>query len=185
MVRGNNKGKRGERKICELLNKRFDKYGKFNRIPTSGAYGSTHMLSDEAKRCLCGDIMAPDPKWIFSLEIKTGYDIDLINMFNDNSTSDKKLINDFCDQSSSDAKRVPGRIPMVIYSKDRREPLCLMPLHNHSKEKSIKEKLNGKLKKYMYLWLENKNYTEWQDWIVLSFSEVLEVFEEEFFFEDK
>lgn len=133
MVRGNNKGKRGERKICKMLTERF-KRGDFNRIPTSGAFGTTHMLSESARKCLCGDIMAPDPSWMFSLEIKTGYDIDLINLFNEESTTDRKLVNEFIDQSCNDAKKIDGRIPLVIYSKDRREPLCFIPLNNHSRE---------------------------------------------------
>jgi hypothetical protein len=185
MVKGNSKGKRGERKICETLSERFKSYGKFNRIPTSGAFGSTHQLSESAKKAYCGDVLAPDPSFIFSLEIKTGYNIDILNLFSDKSTTDHKTVVDFLFQACSDANRIEGRIPMLIYQKDRREVICFIPEENHNKKFELKEIINNKLKKYMRIYFEIKDFEKWNYWYVIPLVDLLNVAEDSFFFEDK
>ena len=72
------KGKRGEQKIGNLFKEQFNL--PFSRVPQSGAIGTRADLTDEAKKILSGDIITPD-NFCWSLENKTGYDIDIINLF--------------------------------------------------------------------------------------------------------
>ncbi len=186
---GNSKGKgnRGERRIVQILNERF-KTDKFARVPNSGAFGTTHKgrLSTEAMRTLSGDLIVPSPDWVFSIEVKTGYDIDLISLFSDKSNNDKKDMGDFCAQSCTDASRTPGSIPMVIYTKDRREPLVALPIKNHIRQDNLLDVFNRPDKNLFFFtpFSEkfNTEFSKWKEWVVISLNILLQE-PDGFFFE--
>lgn len=170
-VNSNKKGKRGERKICEYLSEKLN--NSFSRVPQSGALGTTKNLSEVASRILSGDIICPENfKW--SLEIKSGYDIDLINLFYadrfKNLKKDKDLICSFIDQAARDAFRV-SLLPMVIYSKDYRTPICIFPF-----DESLP------IKDYMKFSYQPKNLDIWNTWVFVSLEYCMEIFDSKFWF---
>jgi len=182
MTNGKKKGNRGELKIAKILTEHFKL--PFKRVPTSGAFSTIHMdMSQEALRTLSGDLIVP-PSWVFSLEVKTGYKVDLISLFSDKSTTDKTTISEFCEQASEDAAKVEGRIPMVIYTKDRRETVCILPKNNHSREKELKKLLQKENTRYMCVPLRLEDYKQWGEWIVISLPDLLDNLERSFFLED-
>ena len=176
------KGDRGELKACKILT---DFFGiKFNKVPRSGGFGTTHQLEQNALEVLTGDILTPQG-FLFTLENKSGYDIDLINFFCSKHTSkkkssDKTLIYTFLDQSVRDAVRV-SKIPAVIYTKDRRPPLLIIPLNNFSGEKVLKEKLS-KFELYLTFKYVPKYSYIWKNWVLFSLEESLNVLGRNFFF---
>lgn len=181
MANNKKKGNRGELKIAKALSEHFSK--PFKRVPSSGALGTIHIdLQREAMKTLSGDLIVPHD-WVFSMEIKTGYDIDFLNIFSKKSTNDKTKLLEFCEQACEDASRVEGRCPMVIYSKDRRETICLIPLKNHSRSKELFSNVKKKKINYMYFQLDMEKHKKWKEWIAVSFEDLLINFNEEFFFD--
>jgi len=176
------KGDRGELKACKILT---DFFGiKFNKVPRSGGFGTTHQLEQNALDVLIGDIITPQG-FLFTLENKSGYDIDLINFFcskytSKKKSSDKTLIHTFLDQSVRDAVRA-SKIPAVIYTKDRRPSLLIIPSNNFSGENYLKEKLS-EFELYLTFKYVSKYSQDWTDWVLVSLEESLYILPNDFFF---
>ena len=178
-VNSSRKGKRGERKICDVLSERFSL--PFSRVPDSGAFGTTHKLSNNVSKALSSDIIAPD-NFAWTIEVKTGYDIDLINVFmpEDKPSRDRRLLGEFLDQGSRDGSRV-GLPPMILYSKDRRPTLAFVPRIGHPKEAILAERL-PEFRVRLYLHHESSD-PRWTEWVAVSLEEMLGTLPNEFFFE--
>ena len=116
-INSGNKGRAFERKICKILNDRFNTK-EFNRAPGSGAYATTHAIPDEYK--IYGDIITPG-NFKFCIECKKGYNgIKISDIFNK-----KSKLWDFIEQSERDAKK-SGRAPLIIFQQDRQNILCIV-----------------------------------------------------------
>jgi hypothetical protein len=176
-INSKKKGNRGERKIVDILNKHFSTK-EFARVPASGATSTIHTLSKGSVKSYCGDIITPD-NFKFSIENKCGYDIDLYNIFKEDS-GDRNQFVDFINQSKKDSEKVVGIFPMVIYTRTRKKPLIGF------QKNVIPENFILYLNQYLSLTLKkesfenNKNETE--DWIFADLNEVLSKFPKRFFF---
>lgn len=177
------KGDRGELKVCKILTNHFGE--DFSRIPRSGGFGSTHNLSENMTVAMAGDVLGPD-NFLFCLENKTGYDVDLVNTFCGQYTScrkkssDRKDITGFINQSCKDAIR-SNKIAAVIYTKDYRPPLFILPLDNFCNEQILRNNID-KFEQYMILRYTSKYAPEWTRWIVVSLEEILKVLPTSFFY---
>ena len=128
-VNSNRKGKRGEKNVCKKLIERFQK--PFSRNPDtfgSGAWSTNKGdLQEELDLDhLAGDIITPKG-FSFCIENKKGYDMEVFNLMSGaNRKRDKKLLDEFIEQAERDAERV-GKIPMVLYAKDRCPVIAFIP----------------------------------------------------------
>jgi len=121
-VNSSRKGKRGEANVLPLLIERFKL--PFARKPQtlgSGGWATQHAETLKEGKLdmdsLAGDIITPKG-FGFCIEVKSGYDIELINLFQGTKKkSDQKQLQDFFDQVSRDSKRV-NKQPLLIYHKD-------------------------------------------------------------------
>jgi len=176
-INGKKKGNRGELKVCKILTEKLG-IGKFNRVPSSGAFGSTHVLSTEAQLCLSGDLIAPTPDFAFSIENKCGYnDIELGKILMEKSQL--KQLGEFLEQSCDDAERTK-RIPMVIYTKDYRDPVAVIPVVNHEKIKEV-ELLKEKVKVHLCFECEIEKYPKWNKWVIFTLNEMIDKSDKNFF----
>lgn len=123
------KGKRHELEVVKLLNKRFSKilyenpnWGQFSRSAGSGnRWGQVSNLPKHAQDTYGGDITCPD-RFAFVLECKGGYnDIDLVSAFD----GGHRDLDAFLKQSEDDAVRT-GRMPMMVWKKDRKPRLSFL-----------------------------------------------------------
>jgi hypothetical protein len=171
-VNSKSKGNRSELKICKILSLHFEKL--FNRVPNSGAFGTSHILEKNARDILAGDIITPEG-FLFVLENKCGYDIDLINLFSSEDNGHKKLFFDFIKQASRDAKRT-DRLPMVIYTKDRRPTLACLPTL-FFKDIAVAETS-------FQFQMSDENFPEWQWWTMMSLEELLKLIPKESFYQE-
>lgn len=123
------KGKRGEREICDCLNSRFEDifkshpdWGRFSRSVGSGnRWGQNVFLSRSAKNTYGGDITCPD-NFRFVIESKCGYnEIDLNSCF----ATGNKTIDGFLNQVEEDSKRSDKK-PILIWKKDRKPKLVFL-----------------------------------------------------------
>ena len=111
------KGQSFERKICKLLNSRFETK-EFCRTPGSGAFATTHTLPEYLK--IHGDLVTPK-NFRFIVECKKGYNKEnLSSLFNDRST-----FYTFIKQCEKDSLRaaVPS---IIIWQQDRNEILVIL-----------------------------------------------------------
>jgi hypothetical protein len=173
MSNSKKKGNRGELEICKKLTKHFDL--NFSRVPTSGAFSTTHNLTKNAHKYHAGDIICPD-NFSFSIENKFGYEIDLYNLFKEKHNEKDKFFS-FLSQSETDANKTENLIPMVIYTRTRKKPLVCLPLENNSKENDI-AKHKGILSIYLVI------VNDATKWIVADLDEVLSKFPKDFFFSE-
>lgn len=120
-VNSSRKGKCFERDLVDILKARFKL--PFARNPStfgSGAWSTTHDYSGLDMNAIAGDIITP-LRFKYTIECKSGYDIELINLFSGaNRKSDSKTIDGFIEQVERDAGRV-NKLPLIIYRKN----LCL------------------------------------------------------------
>jgi hypothetical protein len=182
MPNSKSKGNRGELKICKILTDRFGI--KFNRVPNSGAFGTTHTLQHDAQKVLSGDLIVPK-NWQFAIEVKTGYDLDLIYLLSSKPSNDKKMFQGFCEQSSEDSSRTPGRIPMVVYTKDRREAIVAIPTNNHSRQEQIKQIMSKEgNKRFIIVSFDLEKFKKWNEWILFSLDDIL-LEKDSFFFDEE
>lgn len=181
------KGNRGESKICKILSKHFD--APFSRTPGSGMFGTIRKMSKQATDVLSGDIITPE-NFAWSLEIKTGYDLDLINLFitkeqvfKGKSTDKKTIEQSFIDKASRDAARVDKR-PMIIYQKDHRPPIVIFPINpsNNRIESILCKTRQGRFNPHIYFRYTSE-HGGWLEWIIVSLEELLEYNQHEFFFD--
>lgn len=128
-VNSSQKGNRGEREVCAILREHFEK--PFAKVPQSfgsGAWGTTHedIQAGLDLDHMSGDILTPHG-FAFTIENKKGYDIEFLNLFpGSRRKKDWRLIDGFIVQAERDAKRV-GKIPMVLYKKDRCPIIAFIP----------------------------------------------------------
>jgi len=136
-VNSKRKGSTFERRIAKLLNERFDTT-EFCRTPGSGAFGSTHALPQYL--IVHGDLITPQ-NFKYVIECKNGYDVDLDDLFKENSEFYK-----FIEQAKKESADC-GKEWMVIYKKNRRKELIVVnsPLDFLEEWVSIKDKY------YIYL----------------------------------
>lgn len=167
-AKGKPKGKRGELKIVEILNKRFfdilDKnkdWGQFSRSIGSGnRWGQKVVLSKSAKETFTGDLTTPT-NFKFVVEIKTGYnDIDLNSMFDNGH----KEIDKFIKQVTDDSGRCE-RKPLLIWTKDRKPPIAFILKKDFPK-------------------VDFEYYISYNEWHVLSLDNLLKQ-KDDFFFSIK
>lgn len=115
-VNSRTKGNSFERKICTILNKRFNT-DYFNRSPGSGAYATTKVLPKEYQ--IHGDLITP-VNFRFSVECKKGYK----NINIDSLLNKKSELWKFIDQAINDSKK-SNKLPLIVYQQDRRDILIL------------------------------------------------------------
>ena len=179
-INGKKKGNRAELNICKILTEKIG-MGKFNRVPSSGSFGSTHTLSPEASLCLAGDIIAPSPHFVFSIENKCGYnDIEIGKIVG--IKPQLKQIGGFLEQSCADAVRIE-RVPMVIYTKDHRDPVAIIPMDNNARSNEVKVFQNEFASSIVFNHKSEK-YPQWSRWVIFTLEELLDKAPKEFFFEE-
>ena len=111
------KGKAFERKVCEMLNERFQTKD-FMRTPGSGAFATAHTLPDHV--VIYGDLITP-LNFKFTIECKKGYNKESISsLFNDKSN-----FSEFIKQAEQDSKKANKEL-LIILAQDRQEPLALV-----------------------------------------------------------
>jgi len=161
------KGKRTERGLVNDLNARFSKllsehseWGMFSRSIGSGnRWGQKVVLSQAAKDTFSGDISVPT-QFRFVLESKGGYnEIDLVSAFCGGST----MLDSFLKQVSDDSKR-SGRLPMLLWKKDRKPRIAFL------KTGTIPDET-----KYTY-----RMY--YRDWTAFLFDDIIQL-DDSFFFD--
>ena len=181
-INGKKKGNRGELKISKILTDKLG-MGRFQRTPSSGAFSTTHVLSPEAQLCLSGDIIAPNPNFVFSIENKCGYnDIEIGKILM--VKPQLKQLREFLEQSCVDARRTK-RIPMVIYSKDYRDPIVVVPVdQGPDRFQMIRDlcSLEKSINSFMIFNCKMDEYPEWDKWIIFILDELLNEAPKEFFF---
>ena len=145
-------------------------------------------MSKTARDLLSSDIMAPDD-FAWSLESKAGYPIDLNNMFCidggkfGGKPSDKTKIFNFCKQAGRDGKRV-GKPPMIIWKKDNRPPVAIIPVSDHLKANQLRELIaSNSITQYLYFHCVVKDLT-WDKWVMVSLEELVINAGRKFFFNE-
>lgn len=115
-VNSRSKGNTFERKICALLNNRFNTT-EFCRSPGSGAFATTHSLPDYLK--VYGDLITPK-NFKHIIECKKGYNkININSIFNNSSE-----FWEFIKQSERDSQ-VSGKTSVIVYQQDRQPALII------------------------------------------------------------
>lgn len=112
------KGNNFESKIAKLLTAWSGV--KFNRSPSSGAWGSTHGVYSN----IAGDIITEHPDWNYSLELKNheSWELQYIPL-------SQGEIPSFWEQALGDAIRTE-RVPMVVLHKNRSKNWAIVPQSN-------------------------------------------------------
>jgi hypothetical protein len=110
------KGGRFERKVADMLNKRFNT-SDFCRTPGSGAFATTHSLPEYLK--IYGDLITPKG-FKFIIECKSGYNKEgICNLFNSNS-----IISDMIAQAERDSIKSKKNYLLII-GNDRQDPIVI------------------------------------------------------------
>lgn len=151
-IKSSDKGKRGERGIVKILNKRFEKilrenpdYGAFSRSIGSGnRFGQKVILSKSASEVFASDLVCP-PTFKFVVESKFGYDhIDLCYIFENGS----REIDKFIEQVEKSAKIV-NKEPLLIWKKGNKPSLAFI-----NKKFDIKNQFKMYYKEYLVVSLD-------------------------------
>ncbi len=127
MSNGKAKGSGYERDICKLLTEWLTGKSKpyvWWRSPSSGALATITAQNPN----LTGDIISVLPEGnfltdMFSIEVKVGYPNSSFNKFFSNAKNNE--IELFWNQAYNDSK-ISNKEPMLIYKKDRKEPLIFI-----------------------------------------------------------
>ena len=122
-VNSRRKGSNFERAVAKKLNGRFDT-DEFCRTPGSGAFGTTHKLPKHV--IVYGDLIAPE-RFLYVIECKSGYDVDLWDIFRPKSD-----LYEFIKQAKRDGE-TSGKKWMVIYKKNRKKELVIVGEDLHIK----------------------------------------------------
>jgi Holliday junction resolvase len=159
-VNGNRKGKRVERELVAVLNDRFKGYTEsFSRSVGSGnRWGQVKNLPTHAKETFSGDICCPKG-FKFVLESKGGYNkIDLNSVFEDGISD----LDSFLEQVQDESKRT-GKMPMLLWKKDRKPWIAFVKTNN------IQGEYNYKI--------------IYREWTAIKLAELLKL-EDNYFFEN-
>jgi len=157
-VNSRNKGNAFERKVCSLLNHRFNTED-FCRSPGSGAFASTHKLPEHLK--IYGDLITPE-NFKFTIECKKGYNKENLCSF----FKPKSEIRKFIKQSEKDAK-YSKREPMIILQQDRNTIIVITRKSSYQWDVCEETVIETKL--------------EYKDYIICPLDELLKVGNEFFF----
>ena len=117
-INSKRKGASFERQLVKTLNKKFETK-EFSRTPGSGAFATTHTLPAHLE--LGGDLITPR-KFLFTIEAKSGYNIDIFDLFKENNEIDK-----FIKQAKRDSKNT-NKSWLLIYKKTRNKPIVITKL---------------------------------------------------------
>lgn len=124
---GGKKGKRGERLVVDLFNKRFEKllaahpdWGNFHRSIGSGNRGKQVNLSYVAHQVFSSDVVCEN--CLFAIESKFGYDH--IN-FELAQKKGNKQLDGFISQVEKDAEHT-NKIPLLIWKKTGKDQLAFL-----------------------------------------------------------
>lgn len=160
--KGGPKGKRGERLLVDILNKRFEKllaahpdWGNFHRSIGSGNRWSQAKLSDAAHQVFSSDVVCEN--CLFAIESKFGYDH--IN-FDQACKKGNKQLDGFIEQVTEDGVRT-NKIPLLIWKKTGKEQLAFLKGFDASS--------------FSYS-------TKYKNWTVVLLKELLEKQPDSFFF---
>lgn len=140
MANGKAKGSGYERDICKMLTVWLtgkDKPYVWWRSPSSGALATITAQNPN----LTGDIISVLPEGgfltdVFSIEIKVGYPKSSFNKFFSNAKNNE--IEMFWKQATTDAGK-SKKEPMLVYKKDRKEPLVFIREYVKNKFPSLEE----------------------------------------------
>lgn len=116
-INSRTKGNTFERKVCEILNERFNTTD-FCRSPGSGAFATTHKLPEHMQ--VRGDLITPkDFAW--TIECKKGYNKESVaSIFNPNSE-----IRSFITQAESDAEKANKNF-MIVFKQDNQNTIVII-----------------------------------------------------------
>lgn len=115
-INSKDKGNRFERKICKVLNEKFQTT-EFARSPGSGAFATTHNLPEHLK--VHGDILTPK-NFRFVIECKSGYNKEsLSSVFNEKSQLRKFII-----QAKRDSEAEKKSF-MLIVGQNNQKPIII------------------------------------------------------------
>lgn len=121
-------GNRGELDLVHTFTARFpDK--SFFRVVGSGARVAQVKNLGENKALFTGDLVAPS-NFIFTIECKYGYDIELMSTFTDGN----KQIDAWIDQSQRQADGI-GKLPLLCWRKPHHSWLAFIPKVSFNKVK--------------------------------------------------
>lgn len=133
-INSRSKGNAFERKVCALLNDRFNTK-EFARTPGSGAFATTHKLPDHLK--IYGDLITPK-NFRFVIECKKGYNkINLNSIFNHSSD-----LWDFIKKAERDSEAC-GKPLIIIFQQDRQDILVISKKETFPQEKSFTEPIKN------------------------------------------
>jgi hypothetical protein len=174
------KGNAGELKTAKILMETFSGE-KFSRSPNSGAFASTHKnaLSQEADAMLAGDLICPQ-NFRFCVEVKSGYRLDLGDLLDSGNSKTKSIMRKFLKQVCTDADRV-RLAPMLVYIRDRREPVAIVPAVYAECVHKGKLLFNTKDKSGT----TGLGYTDFQLWAAVPFKRLLDIGGRDMFFDDE
>ena len=116
------KGNAFERKVADMLNKRFSTK-EFCRTPGSGAFATSHKNLPEHLK-LYGDLITPI-NFRYVIECKKGYNKENICSF----FSKKSEINSFIKQADKESK-YSNKPFIIILCQDRQKPICILHKDN-------------------------------------------------------
>lgn len=140
-INSNKKGGTFARKICEILNTRFN-VKEFSKTPGSGAYATTHNLPEHLQ--IYGDLITPK-FFRFCVELKKGYNkVTLGSWFNK-----KSQIWEFITQSERDSVKA-NKISLLCFQQDREAILFILE-SKYLKDKELKQKIK--------ISIEDREYT--------------------------
>ena len=115
-INSRSKGNTFERKICSLLNDRFNTT-EFARTPGSGAFATTHSLPEHLK--VHGDLITP-LKFKYIIECKKGYNkVSISSLFNKSSE-----LWDFITKAERDSVNAKKDF-IIIFQQDRQPTVTI------------------------------------------------------------
>jgi hypothetical protein len=116
---------------------------------------------------------------LFSIENKCGYnEIEIGKLISVNPQI--KTIGEFIEQACTDAVR-SSRIPLIIYSKDYRDPIAVIPLENHERSDQYKKVLE-KIGFYIVFEYKLESFPQWEKWGISTLDQLIKNSEKDFFF---
>ena len=120
-IKGGQKGKRVERELVAILNKKFGE-GFSRSVGSGNRWGQVKNLPKHAQDTLTGDLCCPEG-FKFVCESKGGYSKIDLNSALEHGSAD---LDSFLDQVEQDAKRC-DRIPLLFWRRDRKPWLVFCP----------------------------------------------------------
>lgn len=159
------KGKRGERELVKVFNKRFEKllhqhpeWGMFHRSVGSGNRWSQAKLSETAHLVFSSDLICENFK--FTIESKFGYDHINLDLACKNGN---KELDGFLEQTEKDSERT-NKTPLLVWKKTGKDRLAFL--------KDFEA-------------IQFKDCIKYRSWTVVPLEEFLAAFPDSYFFDIK